>query len=651
MNPKHRAFRAKKIPYYLSLVFLTVGASLILGFLSFSGMFALFPFLPLAFASFGLSVAYEGEIYLQNIKGALKKLFKTDYLQQHLGNEFLRLHFPDGDQLANAPEFFKDYAIQLQLLGAFGHHALNPASRLRKKRVEKTLKDMEKWFASQLFPSPFLDIDKEDVSTPYAQALQQWLASNDQAAWQGRMAKRQMVFKAVKAFSVLAGIFMGFGTTYLIVEAFSVIPFFITIPFVFWPVLILPMALIAGAAYGMLTYNAVTDLINNNTVSHWYQKLHNDFVKKGLTIRNVLMATATVVLVVLAIALTVCTAGTWWTVATSARPLFEWMKRIPNFVMGIINPIITGFSAVFFIIQNTAESLEMLYKALQITGRFFRKIPRTIEKSIAGLRLRENGWQIINPIRLLLTLTITPLRVLLFLGHLVSIAVTADRVPGIPQIWAALVAIISEGFEDMHYFMGHDHNHDHNHDQGHGTTTLLMERLNAAHGHNHNMDIPTVILQAMASPLYFLAAGWDFLMSKMNASGGDEHRPYPLSFQEAWDKQRGNSKEKNKDLTKRPERPSQDWQVEHTLSLIERHQNKHLNGTLWGRELIEAKREGLGAVQEAVQLSTADTLGEALERGKAIGAFNRHRLFARTDEKTSTQEFMDGLASRVSSVY
>lgn len=40
-------------------------------------MYALYPILPLAFAAFGLSVAYEGEVYLQNIKGAFKKYLKA----------------------------------------------------------------------------------------------------------------------------------------------------------------------------------------------------------------------------------------------------------------------------------------------------------------------------------------------------------------------------------------------------------------------------------------------------------------------------------------------------------------------------------------------------------------------------------------------
>ena len=86
--------KVKKIPRYLALFLLTFGASLILGFLSFGGMFALWPILPLAFSAFVLSVAYEGEIYLQNIKGALNKLFKHNHLQRQLANNYLLNNFP-----------------------------------------------------------------------------------------------------------------------------------------------------------------------------------------------------------------------------------------------------------------------------------------------------------------------------------------------------------------------------------------------------------------------------------------------------------------------------------------------------------------------------------------------------------------------------
>ena len=143
--------KLKKLPRYLALSVLTSGASSILGFLSFGGMFALWPILPVAFTAFGLSVAYEGEIYLQNINGALNKLFKHNQLERGLAKQYLlkkMLEITPEDY----PPFFKDYQKQLKLLHQFGHDRLNKDSRGQKRQVEKTLGDMEKWFAIQLFP-------------------------------------------------------------------------------------------------------------------------------------------------------------------------------------------------------------------------------------------------------------------------------------------------------------------------------------------------------------------------------------------------------------------------------------------------------------------------------------------------------------------
>ncbi|BCA96967.1 hypothetical protein TUM19329_33280 [Legionella antarctica] len=654
MNTKNKPVNPRKIPYNLAILLLTVGASLILGFLSFGGMFALFPVLPLAFAAFGLSVAYEGEIYLQNIKGALKKLLKKNYLENYMAKEYLLENFPEDTVDPDCPQFFKDYKNQLELLSAFGHKELNKDSKKRKKQVEKTLGDMEKWFALQLFSAKDKITEHE---SKYAQQVQVWLEQHEQQEWQKRIEARRVKFNIAKGFSVLAGLFMGLGSTYLIVEAFSVIPFFAIIPFTFWPIIIVPMALIAGAAYGMLTFNAITDLINNNTVIKWYNRLRYD-LSKGLTPRNIFMATTAVLLVGLAIALTICTAGTWWTVATHARPLFEWMKKIPSFVMGVINPAITGLSAIFFNIQNTAESLDLVDEATQSEENLFQRIYKSITDGLTYVRETENWLQIVNPFRLILKLTITPLRLLLFLGHLISIAVTADRMPGIPQILAALIAMISEGFEDAHYFIGHDEEHN-DHDNHHDFQSLKKERLDVNAGHNHDGDIPTWILKTIAIPLYALAALWDSSASKLNHSPSHkqteestQQRPHTpqrrvLSFQEAWNKQRGIKAQEHVELPSDAQRPLKDWQVEHTAFLIEKYQTKHFENTHIAPELAAEKVRELDVLKNKVRTTTSsETLADTLIQARSQTVYNQHRWFAKAD-KTSTQMFIEELPERV----
>ncbi|WP_131795724.1 hypothetical protein [Fluoribacter gormanii] len=633
--------RFKKIPHYLALASLTVGASLILGFLSFGGMYALYPALYLAFAAFGLSVAYEGEVYLQNIKGSFKKLFKSNYLENHLAKEFLLANFPEDINSAKCPQFFKDYEIQLNMLNAFNHTPLDKESRKRKKQIEKVLSDMEKWFALQLFAAK--KNEKEQLSN-YTEHLRDWLKEHGQNEWQERLEKRKSTFNFVKGFSLLAATFMGLGSTYLIVEAFSVIPLIAAIPFALWPIFVVPMAVIAGAAYGMLTYNTITDLINNDTIKKWYTKLRND-LSHGLTTRNLLMASIAIFLVSLAIALTVCTAGTWWTVATSARPLFEWMKKIPSFVMGIINPIITGLSAIFFNIQNSSESLEMVYEATDTnTENIFQRAYKTIADGLIHIWDTENWLQMLNPFRIILKLTIAPLRILLFFGHLVSVALTSDRMPGVPQIMSALVAIISEGFEDAHYFIGSAH---------HKQKTLLEERLGSAADEEHGTDIPTQLLKFIASPLYFLAAGWDYLASKMNPACNDavpKVQPKVLNFSQAWNKQLGVPNEINRSIMENAKQPSKEWKVEHTLSLIEKYERKHLDTVRINTKIADDKKVQLKELKSKVRATLSDNSSviDVLKEAKDNPIYNQPRLFAlRNDEKTSTQEFIEALPERV----
>ncbi|WP_133129925.1 hypothetical protein [Legionella yabuuchiae] len=606
----------KKLPYQLSLLLLTVGASLILGFLSFGGMYALLPVLPLAFAAFGLSVAYEGEIYLQNIKGALNKLLKADFLKHQISRQYLLHHFPDT-RADDCPQFFKDYEAELHLLNQFGERRLDKESRKQKKQFLKTLKDMEKWFSKQFFANTETDSDASD----YEQELRTWLAKHAQSEWRKTFIRRNYWFNGVKAFSALAGVFMGLGTTYLLVEAFSAIPLLAFIPFGTWPLLIVPMAVVAGAAYGLLTYNAITDMISNNTLVAWYNTLRNDF-KKGPTTRNVFMVITAVLLVGMAVALTICTAGTWWTVVKEARPLFHWMGKMPGFIMGVINPIITGLSAVVFNLQNTSETLELIYEAISHPHHHDSSETKAksgflnaMRRGFSNVYARENLLQLFNPFRLLLKLTLTPLRIILFLGHLVGIAFTADRVPGIPQILSALFGFISEGFEDAHYFIPHTHHH---HEHAH-TKDLLKARLSADHSHSHDNDLPTRFLKLLFSPLFLLAATWDYAASQLNKTPRTS-----MSFTEAWNKQRGTPVEEHVSLKADSVKPSQAWQKAQVLHRIERQKQKSSH-----------EHDKLSQLEKEIRVEKPEQVLSHLR--------NKHGFFAHQDNTT----FLEALPERV----
>jgi hypothetical protein len=633
MRLKNTFKTLRTIPYFLMLGLLTIGASLILGFLSFSGMYALWPLLPLAIGAFALSVAYEGEIYLQNIKGAFNKLFLSHYLSDYLAKEYLLTFVPNALGKEGCPEFFNDYLKQVELLHVFGHKTLNQEGLKRKKHIEKTLRDMERWFAGQLFPK------ENTLSSPtkYAEDVQEFLGKNKQEAWQATLKRRNIVFHLVKAFSIVSGFFMGLGTTYLIVEAFSVIPLMAAIPFGLWPILIVPMAVIAGTAYGLLTYNAVTDLINNDTIRKWYYTLKKGFVDDGLSLRNVFLVVTTISLVTLAIALTICTAGTWWTIAKNATPLFGWMSKLPSFIMGVVNPLITGSSALFFNAGNTLETLGLLKIELEQKNVFVR-IYEYVLQALKHIGNTENFLQILNPFRFILKLIIIPLRILLFLGHLISVGLTADRVPGIPQIIALIVAVISEGFEDAHYFLPHSHGH-----HGHNPEALLKEHLGAAHGHNHDLDIPTRILKVFFTPLYLCATLWDVAMSQLNP----KTKPV-LDLKTAWWKQWGAPVSEGINPDESAEY-SKAWQKEHALFLIERYTKNHLDKAVIGQTVASEKKVQLSALESKIRDGDKLKLSGFLKDATQDPVWKKHRyaFFAQENEPTDTQEFVEGLSERV----
>jgi hypothetical protein len=507
----------KKLPYYLLLILLTLGASLIIGLLSFGGFYVIWPSIMLASFAFILSVAYEGEVYFQNIKGALNKLFKPNYIKIELAKTFLKDYFPHHRPRSEWPQFFIDYELALYQLHAFEHQSLDKLRRIEKRKIEKKLSNLEALFTRHLNlknkNTSHLSKDEQvlhEYLTYYSNPTNTQIKTIESLPekYQALLKSRQTLFLATRAFSLLTALFMSFGTTYLLLETFAVIPFLAALPFTILPILIIPMAVISGVAYGLLTYNTITNIITHDRIRTRFNTLRNDIKANGLTWRNGFMIATALTLGSLAVMLTICTAGTWWTIVKETAPLFKWMLKIPAFVMGVFTPVVTSTAALAFNLENSCESLDMLDEAMQ--EKFdLKKSWANLKNKFEQLRQRENLGQLLNPFRIILTITILPLRLILFLGHLFSIGLTADRVPKLSKTSSALLGFISEFFEDMHYFIKHKpHQHD--------TRSLLNERLSGEHDHQHDNDLPTRILNFIALPIYVLSALWNYACSQFN---------------------------------------------------------------------------------------------------------------------------------------
>lgn len=626
--------KLKKIVLFPLVLSLTLGASLTLGLLSFAGMYAIAPILILALLVFVLAVAYDSEIFSRNIHHALDKISKTDYLKRRLTNSFLLEHFPDETELNDAPAFFKDYALLLKQ-----HHQAK--NRRQKKVIHKKLKALDKQLAAALFRAP-----DEAAHSAFESDAVAWLSQKaDLEALNSLFLKRRRQFRVILALSALTSISMAIGTAVLISESIMVIPavaLLLTTPWAIPLLALLGLGVIAaGIAYALMTYNAMTDILLNDVLGKWFKKLIAVY-DEGIGLESVLVSTTALLLIALALVLTICTAGTWWTIGQHAIPLLPAFGRIPGIIfMRFINPLVLGFCALVYNIPNTWDSFLFLLGWTNLKKGAFNLF-ESLGKAWAKIKENEHPLQIINPARILLIATITPLRWLLFLGHLISMAVTGDRMPGIPEIVTAMIGFICEFFEDLHYFFGEQDAHDK--DEKNPCIQKLLEVRHSEHAdHDHANDIPTRILKVIFSPLYLLSISWDWLFSQL--------RDEPLSFAEACKKQHlfiYDYEETLIDLGLLPDAPVAEFSEQISTAgnnaiaayKIKRFQEKHFGGlTLFGRD--NAKEKSIVLSDLGQNLESASDPRALLEEKRAAESIDRHRSIGRG--QTATAAFMDKL--------
>jgi hypothetical protein len=556
---------------YLILA-LSAGASLILGLLSFGGMYALWPALIPAASGFALSVVYEFEIYSQNLTRAFEKLFSANYFEEQLPKYYLQHYFQTQNADSEKLSFFEEYEQTLR------ENTLERLPELEKRKAIKS--------AKHNYDKACQEVMREDLNQDeQRKALQninntkavlaklktlnkldrleqlfdkQINAGNTYIASTSKLAKRvkeeqlhaylhassadgmpsiheeyknsaqwrKINIPALKAFALLTTLSMSLGTSYLLVEFFSLVPWLAAMPAVL-PIIIVPLSVLGGVAYGLLTFNAVTNLMANNTVVNWARKIRNNFSNDGLTFANITLAATATLLFGLALTLTICTAGTWWTIAQQVRPLFGWMRRIPTFFMAVINPVIMWFSSLAFNIENTSGTLHELFPEhdsndpVDNSPSRWKAIKTAVSNAAKHLWEKENIAQWLNPFRPMLYLILS-LRYVLFAGHLFSIGVTADRIPKLSQYVSSCLGGLSEGFEDWDYFFG-EHAHP---DTLHA---LLHDRLSESQGHNHDQDLPTKLVNLCATPFYYASAHWNAYFSTFNRNEAT-HMTYETSW-------------------------------------------------------------------------------------------------------------------------
>ena len=368
--------------------------------------------------------------------------------------------------------------------------------------------------------------------TYHLKALQQWRSNNkdvwqqNRDAWNDRLISHTTYNRLALLGSGLSGVIMALGTSYLLLEAFATIPYLALIPASFIPAIILPLAIISGIAYTLLIYNSLTDMLSDNPIKKFLDRMQADDQQRW-TLKTKILLTASFLLFSLSALLTICTAGTWKTVFNQPQPLFSWIRDIPDFILNIVFPSFIALSTFPFSIQNIANTIADLednpfLNSLISVGYRLCQAPTQIPLSIDAwqqwiltyipgfLGISQNDFDLEtaaqhwNPFRILLRLTFEPLQITLFIGHLISEGATSDQLQGFPKLLAIGLSMGLAFFEDWDYFWGHAHADDHS------TRSLITERYDGSEGHNHDNNLPTLLLKFIFHPLFLAAAWWNY---------------------------------------------------------------------------------------------------------------------------------------------
>ena len=372
--------------------------------------------------------------------------------------------------------------------------------------------------------------------------LIEWIAP-DKADWEKRLTQHTINSRIAFVIAAFSGLIMGIGTTYLIMEAVAVIPWLMLLPLSLFPPVIGPLAVIAGAAYGLLIYNSLTDILLDNPAKKFIDRIRA-ISSQEMTFKRILILSLSLVLFLVTIFLTMCTAGTWLTVFHKTKPLFTWLSVIPNVLLNIIIPILIGISVLPFSFQSVSNTLEGLEAnpsldraIIALNPRNWRaptgRLPHSLAEASEWLSERmwqhwvpdflgitadefalETDMQKKNPYRIVYRLFFEPLRNFIFIGHLVSAGATSDQIEG--QVWLSFwLNFWFECVEDWDWIWGRAHVDDID------TVDLLKERAQKADDHNHDKNLPMRLLKFVFEPILQRAAQWD--NKHRNLGRGDEN--------------------------------------------------------------------------------------------------------------------------------
>lgn len=470
---------------YVIATFLTIGTVLSVGFLSFSGLWIIYPYIIPAILAFFLSGVIEGKVYGTSIfKGLARlKLLTSNAEKYLLFSELNKFLGKSSFEAKYKCYFLNDYCNQRKEYKALKN---NPnANEEDIQEAKKRLEELKDYFYQQLKETNGASDTNSYISLAFKNASINELKSAKRSAW---------FLRFFWVISILTGIVSGFVTAFAVQEAITV-GLALSLSATALSAIVWPVAIFAAIGATFLLYYVITDIVKNDAIERAFSKTFQLFKKNNQESLGAylfrLLALSIVVAGITALTLfaTAASGGTSWVVMRKGIALLA--PKMPVFVAycasAILIPInfatdlIYGFSTTLQTINNCKSMFQPIFEVVKHPIKGIKTFCSSIEIKLDEVKQEESWGQFFNPFRILAKLIITPLQSLIFIGHLISIGLTTDRFFNVPPIVVAGGCAGSELLQDLCFFTTEDdHNHPHDHeDDGHDHGNLLQLPLQA----------------------------------------------------------------------------------------------------------------------------------------------------------------------------
>lgn len=425
-----------------SLTFLlTVGATVAIGFLSFSGMFILTPSLIWCCAAFALAAGYEGQVNAEGISSALRRMFDKNYLKKGILRRYLDDLLEQND---DSNVFIKDYRAQkayVEKLREIHHPNAEQAQKIA--QAKKQLRNMELFFFNQYEKCN----EKKDNVSAMEKSVRDLILLK-KAKLDLEIKRKTWLIRASLIFAVGGGVSSGLAAFSAIKVGIASFALLSAIP----GGVLIGLAACAAIGYTLLLYQSISDMVQqySGKWKNYFNKRQNES-----SATHILRCVATVLTIGVAIVATIATAGTWWYAAKQGASLLNFSEKAAN-ALRSVSVALMALPTFIFSTSNSIASVD------NISRSSYKKLFFETMTKIKKAWETETLFQFLNPFRFVEKICSYTAKGIFFLGHVVSIGLISDRFDALPAVVSAGANATGEALTDLNYLP--DQKKEHNHD-------------------------------------------------------------------------------------------------------------------------------------------------------------------------------------------